>query len=53
MSPNFYSLGMIITGRAHDEERPTLSAMDLLAAAIADEEHGYHPLIEFLFTGER
>lgn len=48
LGPQHYSLGMLLTGRGwHDG--PTLSAMDLLALAIADEEQPPHPLIVNLF----
>lgn len=47
MEPYFYSLGMLVTGRM--VEQPYLSAMGLLAAAIADEEKPPHQLIAFLF----
>lgn len=54
MAPCFYSLGMLVTGRIHPgSESLPLSAMDLLAQAIADEEHGYSPAIEFLFQRTR
>lgn len=52
MAPYFYSLGMLVTGRVTEaHETLPLSAMDLLAAAIADDEHAPHPLIGFLFKG--
>lgn len=47
MSPYFYSLGMIITGRYRDV--PNLTMMDLLAEAIADDEHEPAKLLAFLF----
>lgn len=52
MSPYFYSLGMLVTGRIRDTESPYLTAMDLLAEAIADEEREPSPLINFLFREE-
>lgn len=52
MNPYFYSLGMLVTGRIHDEDYATLTLMDLLADAIADEEGEPSPLINFLFPGE-
>ena len=51
MSPYFYSLGMLVTSRGWSEH-PTLTAMDLLAAAIADEEKEPHPLIVNVFDFE-
>ena len=50
MSPYFYSLGMLVTRRMNDPVLP-LSAMDVLARAIANEEIDNNPpqLIEFMF----
>jgi len=52
MAPYFYSLGMLVTGRHHDGCNPHLTAMDLLAAVIADEEREPSPAIAFLFRKE-
>jgi hypothetical protein len=46
MNPYFYSLGMLVTGRYQDW--PYLTAMDLLAEAIADEEKEPSTMIAFL-----
>lgn len=51
MNPYFYSLGMLVTSRGWRDHQ-TLTAMDLLAEQIADEEKEIHPLIAFLFTDE-
>lgn len=47
MNPYFYSLGMLVTRRAHSDI-PHLSAMDVLERAIADDETEFPPLIRFL-----
>jgi hypothetical protein len=49
VNPYFYSLGMLVTGRM--VEQPYLSAMDVLAGAIANEEMDNEPpsMIAFLF----
>ena len=50
MSPYFYSLGMLVTRRTTPaSESLPLSAMDLLALAIADEEREPAKIIGFLF----
>lgn len=50
MNPYFYSLGMLVTRRMNEQaENLPLSAMDLLARAIADEEQEPSRLIGFLF----
>lgn len=50
MSPYFYSLGMLVTRRTTEaSEALPLSAMDLLAVAISDEERDPNPMIGFLF----
>lgn len=38
MNNDFYSLGMLITGRAW-KDYPELGIMDVIAAKIADEEN--------------
>lgn len=48
MNPQFLSLGMIITGRWRDQDQPNLSAMDVLASCIADEEKSPPKIIDFL-----
>lgn len=53
MSPYFYSLGMLVTGRIHEEESPNLSAMDLLAVAISDETQPPHPLLDRYLAARR
>jgi hypothetical protein len=51
MNPYFYSLGMLVTRRTTPAaEALPLSAMDLLAAAIADEEKEPSKLIAFLLA---
>lgn len=53
MNDYFYSLGMLVTGRGVEQQH--LSAMDLLAAGIANEENGPtqpHPLIAKIFFNE-
>ena len=51
MSPYFYSLGMLVTSRGWSDS-PYLSAMDVLAGAIANEEIDNEPpkMIAFLFN---
>lgn len=51
MSPYFYSLGMLVTSRGWCDS-PYLSAMDVLAEAIANQEevNDYPALLAFLFS---
>lgn len=51
MNAYFYSLGMLVTGRGW-HENPNLTAMDLLANAIADEERAPHPLLTAAILGQ-
>jgi len=48
MAPYFYSLGMIVTSRGWSDH-PTLTPMDLLAEAIADEEREPSRLVVGVF----
>jgi hypothetical protein len=48
MNPYFYSLGMLVTGRM--VEHPYLSAMDVLAWCIEDEEREPPKAIAFLLS---
>jgi hypothetical protein len=48
LNPYFYSLEMLVTSRAHSD-CPYLSAMDVLAWCIADEEREPPQKIAFLF----
>ena len=50
MSPYFYSLGMLVTRRAHAPDDLPLSAMDVLAWCIEDEEREPPKAIGFLFS---
>lgn len=52
MSPYFYSIEMIVTGRGWSDPK-NLSAMDVLAWCIADEEREPPKAIGFLFQDER
>lgn len=47
MSPYFYSLGMLVTSRGWKDSL-YLSAMDLLAMQIADDELPLHPFLKKL-----
>lgn len=52
MLPYFYSLGMLVTSRHVEKPSPYLSAMDVLAGAIAQEENVQNDppkIIDFLF----
>lgn len=51
MSPYFYSLGMLVTRRMNDPDLP-LSAMDVLAWCIEDEEREPPKAIGFLFKAK-
>lgn len=54
MNPYFYSLGMLVTSRGWSES-PYLTAMDVLADSIANQEQINEPppLIAFLFSNMR
>lgn len=51
MNPYFYSLGMLVTRRMNDPDLP-LSAMDVLAWCIEDEEREPPKAIGFLFRAD-
>jgi hypothetical protein len=51
MSPYFYSLGMLVNGRAWYDP-PEVSAMDVLERAIADDGDDLPVLINFLVRSE-
>ncbi len=51
MSDYFYSLHMLITGRAKSDY-PNLSAMDVIAYCIADEEREVPKAIQFMFKAK-
>ena len=52
MNPYFYSLEMLLTGRGWSDS-PYLSAMDVLAWCIEDEERQPPKAIAFLFPKEQ